>query len=391
MFRNTLLHLISGDRGGYGTPRAEERYWDAFVRGATLPPDVIAPAVATVIRQVHTLDDAPLPDAAFAARLENELLRNQPGVVTPPSPILLGADASRNGPIAPAHASARSRRRVVDLTATAALLAIVLASVVIMLRFGSPASHDEDAFPLVLGPGITDETLLLQARFESFPEGWLSSSVERWVLQPGGEAEVGRGAYSGEGTYSGEGPSAILVEAGTLTIQSDGLIAVTRFGASTPVTLEAASEIELQTGDRGFAPNGVVSLWRNAGAIPVRLLEAKIRTNLTAFPGRGVLNYVVVEQSIPTPTRPVIMNVFQITLQPEAVLTADTISGLEMLKVEAGRLVAIDVDREGNALPPKLLGQGTRQLDSFPPGRAFRSGNDEPVTIANTNPLRPDA
>jgi hypothetical protein len=63
-----------------------------------------------------------------------------------------------------------------------------------------------------------------------------------------------------------------------------------------------------------------------------------------------------------------------------------------MLKVESGRLVAIDVDGYGNPLPPAELGQATRFLGSFPPGRIFRSGNDEPVrlllvTIADANPL----
>lgn len=87
---------------------------------------------------------------------------------------------------------------------------------------------------------------------------------------------------------------------------------------------------------------------------------------------------------------------YQITLLPEGRLRVDSVPGLEMLKVESGRLVAVDVDSDGNPSPPVSLGQGTRPLGSFPPGRVFRSANDQPVklilvTFANTNPLQPGA
>lgn len=389
MFPDALLRLIPGDRGGHAALLAEERFWDAHVTGQPSPPDAIDPVVKTIIQQVHALDDAPLPDAGFAARLEDRLLRSGPGALALSSAREIGGIALPESPATSSGWSTLTRRRAMNLAATAALLAIMLASVLVTLRAGTREVRDEDAFPLVLGPGITGEALLLQARFENFPAGVLYADVSRWVLQPGAEAQVGGGGYSGEG------PSAILVEAGTLTIQSDGPIAVTRSGASTPVTVEAASRIELQTGDRGFAPSGVVSLWQNADVDVVRILEASIRTTLVGFAPKGALNYTVVsEEAIPRPDRPLVMNVFQITMQPEAALPSDTISGLEMLKVESGRLVAIDIDEEGNAFPPVSLGQGTRLLGSFPPGRVFRSANDQPVTvmlvtIANTNPLRP--
>jgi hypothetical protein len=126
-------------------------------------------------------------------------------------------------------------------------------------------------------------------------------------------------------------------------------------------------------------------------------LEAKFQALLVGFPPDGALNYtVIVEEFIPTPSRPVVMSVYQITLLPEARLRVDSVPGLEMLKVEAGRLVAVDVDADGNPLPPGPLGQGTGSLGSFPPGRVFRSANDRPVTLilvtfANTNPPRPGA
>nr|MBA3451359.1 hypothetical protein [Chloroflexia bacterium] len=338
MSPSPLLPPIPGNRGRQSL-LAEARYWDAIVLGQPIPADAIDPVLASTIRWVHTLDDTPLPDPAFAERLESELIHDMPSIrVIPSAPAFAGETLPRST-VSPTPWTALTRRRLMNTAAAAALLAIVLASVIVSLRGASRVPRDEVDFPLVLGPGITDETLLLQARFEDFPEGVLSATVDRWVLPPGSEIQMGTRQFSGEG------PSAYLVESGTLTIQADGPIAVTRSGTTMPVVAEAASQLELHTGDRGFAPSGVVSQWQNTAATPLRILEAKFRTVILRSLRGGVLGYtVVVEDAIPTPEHPVVMTVFQITLQPEAVLTADTISGLEMLKVESGRLVAVDVD-----------------------------------------------
>jgi hypothetical protein len=144
-----------------------------------------------------------------------------------------------------------------------------------------------------------------------------------------------------------------------------------------------------------FVPAGVTSSWRNAGTQPVRILEATFATREIQPQPAGVLHYSVISDwPTPKPDRPVVMRVIEATLQPDAILTATSDPGLAMLKVESGRLVAIDVDELGSPRPPAELGQATRSLDSFPPGRVFRSGNDEPVTlllvtIADVNPLEP--
>ncbi len=75
MPRNDLLHLVPS---GCDTPSAflaADRYWDAVVRDGPLPDATIDPTLAATIHHLQELDDAPLPDAAFAARLERELLR----------------------------------------------------------------------------------------------------------------------------------------------------------------------------------------------------------------------------------------------------------------------------------------------------------------------------
>jgi hypothetical protein len=384
------LRLVPGSREKYDAHVAEVQYWDAIVLGEPRPIDTLNPDMAATIRRIHAIDHTPLPDAAFAARLEGELLRSATQTrADSAAPGVKAGRASQQTTTGRARWSDLTRRGVVNFAAMAALLAIILVSTVVTLRVGPLAVRDRESAPLVLGPGITGEELLLQARLDTLPADPLSAEIERWVLQPGAETPMGTEELSGVG------PSAFLIEAGTLTVQSDGPLAVTRAGATTPTTEREPVELELQLGDRGFAPSGVTSLWRNDGATPVRVLEAKINRGDRAFPvSRGVLNYTVVDQyPIARPDHPVVMTVFQITLEPGVDLVADAIPGLEMLKVEGGRLVAVDVDEAGHSLPPVVLGQATRALLSFPPGRVFRSGNDQPVSIllvtfTDRNPLR---
>lgn len=388
MPRNALLHLILGDRNEQASLLAEERFWDAYVLDQPVPSDAIDPALAATIQHVHALDDAPPPDPAFAARLERELGRHTAQARPASATSGTGPAHADLGSNAPTAWSALTQRRVLlNLAATAALLAIVLASVVLTLRVGSRTPRDGLDLPLAMGPGIIDQTRLLQARFESFPDGILSAAIDRWVLQPGAEILMGSPESGGEGS------STFLVESGTLSVLPDGPIAVTLAGTTTPVSVAEAAQTALQAGDRGFSPAGITVLWRNNGAIPVRILEAKIKRGDVGARGDGVLAYTVVSESpFPKPDHPIVMTVVQVTLQPGTNLVADRVPGLEMLKVESGRLVAVDVDGQGHRLPPVMVGEATKSLRSFPPGRVFRSGDDQPVslllvTIANANPL----
>ncbi len=105
-----------------------------------------------------------------------------------------------------------TRRLAMQLAATAALLMMIVTSTLLALWAGTAQVHDRDAVPLVFAPGITDEKLLLQARFDSVPDGVLSAAVRRWVLQPGAEVTMGRQDTSGSAA------AAYLVETGSLTI-----------------------------------------------------------------------------------------------------------------------------------------------------------------------------
>jgi hypothetical protein len=388
MPRSGLLQLVTSGRGEPSAWATADQYWDAVVRDAPLPAQTIDPILAATLHYLQNADDTPLPDTAFASRLEGELLRSAHPrhLVQSSAPAGVRAEGS-DGSVVLTGWPTLTRRMAMNIAAAAALLAIVFTSTLVALWIGSLSVRDHAPLPLVLAPGITDEKLLLQARFDTIPDGVLNAAVSRWVLQPGAEVVMGRQETSGTAA------AAYLVETGALSVRPDGAIAVTRAEAMTPTAVPEASWTTLLPGDRMFTPEGVTSLWRNEGTHPARILEAAYASRDVQPQATGVLHYPVISDGPTTkPDRPVVMTLIEITLHPEGALPAASVPGLAMLKVESGRLVAIDVDGLGNPLPPVELGQATRFLGSFPPGRVFRSGNDEPVrlllvTIADANPL----
>lgn len=388
MCRSRVPHLLPSGRGEQSAYEAADRFWDAVVLGEPLPPEVIDATVAETIHHLQTLDDAPLPDAAFAARLEDELLRQPAPVRLAPANFNAGSrPADRDTRFIAAGWPSRTRRMTMNVAAAAALLAIIVTSTLVALWAGPLAGRDRDRPPLVLAPGITDQKLLVQARFDTIPDGMLSATISRWVLQPGAEVVMGR-QETGRSA-----PAAYLVETGALRVRSDVSIPVTRGDATTPTAVPEAAWTTLLPGDRMFVPADDTSLWRNDGDHPVRILEATFAPREVQPQPAGVLNYRVIDEwPYATPDLPVIMSVIKITLHPDGALPADAVPGMAMLKPEAGRLVAIDVDGAGNPLPPIGVTQATRFLGSFPPGRVFRSGNNAPVTlllvtIQDANPL----
>jgi hypothetical protein len=346
------------------------------------------PSLAATVRRLPDLDDAPDPEPVFAARLEGELLRHAgPIHLVPSGPDLRFPAAGSDRAVVRHERPNPTGQTAMNIVAAAALLAIVVASTLVALWAGPLERLDSDRPRLVLAPGITDEQLLLQARFDAVPDGVLSATISRWVLQPGAEVTMG------PQEPGGKAPAAYLVEAGALSVLPNVSVPVTRAGETTPTPVPEAAWTTLLPGDRMFVPEDVTSLWRNDGAHPVRILEATFASREIQPQPAGVLNYQVIsEWPYAKPDHPIIMNVIEVTLHPEGSLPIERVPGLAMLKVESGRLVAIDVDDAGNSLPPLELGQATRFLGSFPPGRVFRSGNDEPVklllvTILDANPL----
>jgi hypothetical protein len=390
MPRSDFLHLVSRHDDPFALV-ALDRYWDTVARDEPVRNDLINPALAATFHHLHDVDDAPLPDAAFAARLERDLLHTQrrPIDVTPGLDRDAVVKASPLRRDVPLRRRAFSRRVVMQLAAAAALLAMILTSTLIALWAAISQVPERNVARLVLAPGVTDENLLLQARFDDVPDGVLHAAVRRWVLQPGAGVTVGQ-------LEASESGAAYLVESGSVTISPDSAIPLTRAGAVTPTMAPEARSTTLHPGDRMFLLPGVNAQWQNDGEHPVRLLEATFASRDVQAQPAGILLYPVISDGSTSHLKgPIVMTVMEFTLRPEGVLPAASIPGLVMLKVESGRLMAVDVDPAGTPRPAGELGQATQFLGSFPPGRRFRSSNDEPVrllvvTIGEASPLGMD-
>src|SRR5687768_7198132 len=82
--------------------------------GEPVPPPGMEPVIGVVIQSILALDDAPLPDPGFAARLEHQLLGSAPTVLQPAGGLDLQKAGSADPPPSPAWSLA-ARRRVMSL------------------------------------------------------------------------------------------------------------------------------------------------------------------------------------------------------------------------------------------------------------------------------------
>ncbi len=119
-----------------------------------------------------------------------------------------------------------------------------------------------------------------------------------------------------------------------------------------------------------FIPPGVISQWQNHEAYPVRVLEATFASRDVQPQPAGVLHYPVISDGpMSKPNGPVVMTVIGLTLHPEGALLATSVPDLAMLKVESGRLVAVDVDGYGNPLAP-VAARPSDPLPEFVPAQS---------------------
>jgi hypothetical protein len=272
--------------------------------------------------------------------------------------------------------------------ATAALLLLTLA--VGYVAFGrshlARTTHETQELPALIAspatatPGPNEGAIVLQVTIASLPPLTSWAGIERTTLDPGASWTRGRKQDLGEG------PTAYVVESGALTIQADGPTTLTRAGTAAPTPVAAGTDVTLQTGDRGFAPAGVISVWRNTGADPVRVLDAAMTTPSTSLgwassSQNGVnAGSLVEEAQFTKPHTPIALILSRVTLQPGETLAADAFPGLEMLWVESGTMVAVDTTSSGTA-PPFAFDKGSKRQGSFRPGRIFRSADNQPVTM----------
>jgi hypothetical protein len=196
--------------------------------------------------------------------------------------------------------------------------------------------------------GVTEDTLLMQGRFDTIPDGAHWMGIERTTLAPGAEWP------RGERSTDGEGPWLYRVESGALTIHADGPITVRRAGATEPTPVASGIGVVLQRGDQGFTPSGVTSRWRNDGDVPTVVMDFGITTTKKRPSGERHRVLVSTTHASALLQPPVEAAVHRLTLAPGRRLPLRELPGLELVFVESGVLAL----ESGNVQNPLSLTPG---------------------------------
>lgn len=250
-----------------------------------------------------------------------------------------GTSTSPASAASPTPPRSRWRRLLRVPFSTAALVSLVLLGSVVGLG-GLVRQTRQGASPgavPAVGPvagdttGIAESAILLQGTFEAIPDDADFSGVKRAVLQPGAVWPLGTNAEDGVG------PLLYRVEAGSLSVTADAPIQVTRAGSRQPETVAARTQDVLATGDQGFTPSGVRSVWRNAGDAPVSILTTMVATDGLDPRPQGVrYDDVFVAWPIARPALPAQVVVRKLTLGVHADLRGGPAAGLMLVGVESG-------------------------------------------------------
>lgn len=149
--------------------RADElnRWWDALVLGGAVDPDErppvasagADPALAVALRRLHALDDAPLPESAFGARLWQGLVAPVPAREEPASSLVEASNRRVAPPLRVVHplgGGALGR-----MAAAAIVLAVLGGSLggrglIPTLTGGSPTVSAHEVSPTVVATVIAD-------------------------------------------------------------------------------------------------------------------------------------------------------------------------------------------------------------------------------------------
>jgi hypothetical protein len=340
-------------------PERVSHAWDSVARGMAPDPLDLDPTLIETMQRLHSLGGQPRPDAAFAERLEEELMRSQadallrhltpyrllttePNGKSPPRP--LPPSATWSGP-------SRSRGRWLASFATAALVLLTLiGSFVVIhgpLRLVSHKEHPaiipaiDSTLESNLPPGVTEDTVLFDHVFNEIPVGSDWAGVERTSLAPG--------AVMNQGTpeTSGVGPMLYRVEVGSVTGQVDGPIEVTRAGATTASQVDGNAAVALEAGDVAFVPPGVASHWRNTGSSPATILDAGVSLPGGVNGGEWVdgtllsFDALIDASAIEPPPAPSELTVHRLTIEPGAILPGEPAAGLKLVGVESGTLTIV--------------------------------------------------
>lgn len=373
--------------------------WDAINRGGKhVSPGAAEPLIGAA-RRLHAVDTTPALSRQRRDRIWRGIMAAHATASPSPPPIMafpasrtsraLDERASTGGAQTDRISPARSLGRWVSTQlATAAILVLTLAVGYVAFSRAHVNRGDEPlpgipvlvASPATMVPEANESQMVVQATIDALPPLTSWAGIERTTLDPGASWTRGRSQELGEG------PIMYVVESGTLTIRADGPTTMTRAGSNAPATVDPGTEVTLQPGDRGYAPTGVISLWRNNGADPAIILDAAITTPSTSLgwsssSQNGVNSGSLVEEAqFTAPQTPITMTLSRVTLEPGETLAADALPNIEMLWVASGTMTATDTTSSGTA-PPFAFDKGSTLQRSFPPGRIFRSADDQPVTL----------
>ncbi|HEX5497916.1 MAG TPA: hypothetical protein VFX03_01775, partial [Thermomicrobiales bacterium] len=312
--------------------------WNALTRGDLPPATDGSPLVETLWR-LHEADDAPTLPPDRQARIWRDLMAGRPAE---PTLVVLGPfpPASPNGHRQPpplAVADAPRRRWPASALATAAVVALMLASVLLTMalwqpnRWLRPAAAPPPVTTAVAPDASVQVEPLLAARFAEIPADARWVGVERYTAAPG--AAWRQGAPE----MSGVGPMLYRIERGAVTVAGDGAFEVTRAGDADPNPIGPGTTVALAGGDVAFMPSGVVTRWRNDGSDPAVILDAGVTTVGSAdlsmlAPYAMPIN----DWGVVPPKAPVDFAVNRITIAPGETLRQSAAASMKLLAVESG-------------------------------------------------------
>ena len=359
---------------------AIDRYWDAIIRGER-PADHIDRALAETIFQMHEIDDAPMPDPDFVARLERNLVPATHPLSSDVRATLHGAATAPNGTVSrhllPRPASPHTiplGRGVLAPLASAALLVLTLVAGFVAFGWRTERSP----LPAVPAPASWSNTLVLRAGLSDMPAGEVGVRIDRWTF-PAREEEWQSTAPSL--------PALVYVEAGSLvaTVDAKATLARATSVKRGAVSVLAANDIPLRPGDLLVVPAGARFALRTDGENPPTLLVVAFHGSpgeedrsvvapggITARRlGSGTLTELPSEGSI------VILR--RLEVGPRTAIPEETTAGPELLVVEVGSVRLRSVP-DGPEVIRAVDGEASAVV-SGGSLLSLRNASDEPLVV----------
>jgi hypothetical protein len=180
-----------------------------------------------------------------------------------------------------------------------------------------------------------DNVLIASADVETMPETGLANltytGIARFTLEPGESMDSGPASYYGDGVYLFE------VEAGVLSLASNGPTELLVGGSKQGTRVSEGANATLQTGDRGVIWPGVATTWRNDGQVPTVVLIAGAGEATNTASEFDLID-LVKSSTMRWPEPPVMFTFRRLTFEPGASLPIKDLPGLMMIAVATGEI-----------------------------------------------------